>query len=419
MSHPSWNRRDFIVKPVAGLAATHLLGSFSQLLGQEPEKKASAPETASEPIYRTLGKTGIRLPIVSFGVMNADVPGLVKRAYELGIRLFDTAAFYQQGRNEQMVGNMIQEMGVRDKVVISTKLLRPDFGRPGSEAQARTYTPSEVRSHFLEVFAGSQKRLQMDHVDILYNHACDNEAQINSEGALEALTQLKKEGKTRFIGVSSHSPELALKLATKSGVYDVVLITFNYTMAQDEGLLKAIDEAAKSGIGIVAMKTQSGGMMPPDPNRPRNLPPESQTAMLKWVLLHESITTSIPGSTRYEHLEQNFAVASNLTLTPAERDFVGDKKTVAEAQFCRQCGGCRGDCPLGVDIPVLMRSQMYAVQYSNRQLASQTLTLFTRGKGLDECANCETCKAKCRNSVEIAMKIRHLKELAANGALTA
>jgi len=414
MSNHPWNRRDFIVKPVAGLAASNLLGGFNQLLGQEPAKGPSGTETIS----RTLGRTGIRLPIVSFGVMNADVPGLVRRAYELGMRLFDTAAFYQQGRNEQMVGNMIREMGVRDKATISTKILRPDFGRPGSEAQARTYTPAEVKAHFLEVFAASQKRLQMDHVDILYNHACDTEAQINSEGAIEALTQLKKEGKTRFIGVSSHSPELALKLAAKSGVYDVVLITFNYTMAQDEGLRKAIDEAAKSGIGIVAMKTQSGGMMGPNPNRARNLPPESQTAMLKWVLQHESITTAIPGCTRYEHLEQNLTVASNLALTPAERNFLGDRKTVAEAQFCRQCGECRGDCPFGVDIPTLMRSHMYAVQYSNLQLASDTLVSFTRGRGLNACNDCENCKANCRNSVDIAMKIRHLKNLSAGGALT-
>jgi predicted aldo/keto reductase-like oxidoreductase len=253
----------------------------------------------------------------------------------------------------------------------------------------------------------------------LYNHACDSEADVNSEGALEALNQLKKEGKTRFIGVSSHRPEMALKLATKSGFYDVVLITFNYTMAQDEGLMKAIDEAAKSGIGIVAMKTQSGGMMGPNPNRGRNLPPESQPAMLKWVLQHESITTAIPGCTRYEHLEQNFTVASNLTLAPGERDFLGDKKAVAEAQFCHQCGECRGDCALGVDIPVLMRSHMYAVQYSNRQLAADTLATLTRGRGLDACSHCDTCNANCRNSVDIAMKIGHLKNLAAGGVLVA
>ena len=266
----TWNRRDFIVRPVAGLAASQLLGSFRtcsdrrrRLLETRAKNRASA-----KPICRTLGKTGITLPIVSMGVMNADVPGLVKRAYEVGIKHFDTAAFYQQGRNEQMVGNMIQEMGVRDKVIISTKVLRPGFGfgrEQGTQAPARTYTPTEVKAHFLEIFAGSLKRLQMDHVDILYNHAADSEADINSEGAIAALTQLKKEGKTCFIGVSSHQPELALKLAMKSGAYDVVLIAFNYTVANDESLLRTIDEAAKKGIGIVAMKTQAGGLTRPDP----------------------------------------------------------------------------------------------------------------------------------------------------------
>ena len=418
MRHHSWNRRDFIIKPVAALAASQVVGSFTRLLGQAPETQIPAVHPSSKVIYRTLGKTGISLPIVSMGVMNADVPGLIKRSYELGVRHFDTAASYQQGRNEQMVGNMIQQMGVRDRVVISTKILRPDFARRGSEAPARVYTPAEVKAHFLEVFAASQKRLQMDYVDILYNHACDSEAQINSEGALDALTQLKREGKTRFIGVSSHQPELALGLAMKSGVYDVVLIPFNYTMAHNENLLMMIDKAAKSGIGIVAMKTQSGGMTPPNPNQTRNLPPESQTAMLKWALLHESITTAIPGYTRYEHLDQNFTVASDLTLTAAERDFLDDKKTSAEAQFCHQCGQCRGDCPLGVNIPVLMRSHMYAVQYSNRQLATDTLTSFAGSAGLRMCSDCDECQAKCRNSVDIAMKIRHLKELTASRVLT-
>jgi len=58
---------------------------------------------------------------VSMGVMNADVPGILRRSYELGIRHFDTAAVYQNGRNEEMVGIVIKEMGIRDKVVISTK----------------------------------------------------------------------------------------------------------------------------------------------------------------------------------------------------------------------------------------------------------------------------------------------------------
>ena len=98
------------------------------------------------------------------GVMNADVPGILRRAYELGIRHFDTAAGYQKGRNEEMVGQVIKDIGVRDKVTISTKqMLR---SRPPSAAEAK--------KRFIEGVEASLRRLQMDHVDILYHHSVDS-----------------------------------------------------------------------------------------------------------------------------------------------------------------------------------------------------------------------------------------------------
>jgi predicted aldo/keto reductase-like oxidoreductase len=411
----SWDRRNFMGRAMSWLAASPLLGSSNFLLGQSAETAPAAPGTQGgvQPICRTLGKTGVSLPIVSMGVMNADVPGLVPRSYELGIRHFDTAARYQQGRNEEMVGRMIKQMGVRDRVTISTKIVRPGWG-PG-QTPSRSYSPADVRAHFEEVFAGSLKRLQMDYVDILYNHAADSEADINSEGALEAMAALKKGGKARFLGVSSHQPELVLKQAMKLGVYDVVLIPINYTMAADAGLLKTIDEAANMGIGIVAMKTQAGGAARPDPKL-SPLTPASQTALLKWVLRHESITTAIPGYTTYEQLEQNFSVVSNLEYSHEEREFLSDKNA-ADAEFCLQCGQCRPDCPLGVDIPQLMRSHMYAVQYSNRWLAAETMASIASGKGLAACDSCESCRATCRNSVNIARKIQHLREISASQGL--
>jgi predicted aldo/keto reductase-like oxidoreductase len=115
----------------------------------------------ASPIYRTLGKTGIRLPIVSMGVMNADVPGLVRRSFEIGIRHFDTAAVYQQGRNEQMVGSVIKEMGVRDQVTISTKVASPGRSRD-RQAQSAVYTPAEVQARVLEIFDGSLRRQEHD-----------------------------------------------------------------------------------------------------------------------------------------------------------------------------------------------------------------------------------------------------------------
>ena len=417
----SWNRRDFIARVTSALAASPLLGSPNFLFGQSPKNAPAAPkaEGSAKPIYRTLGKTGISLPIVSMGVMNADVPGLIPRSYELGIRHFDTAARYQQGRNEEMVGRMIKEMGVRDKVIISTKVLRRDWSPNPGQTPPQTYGPAEVKAHFLDIFQGSLRRLQMDHVDILYNHAADSEEHVNSEGALEAMASLKKEGKVRFLGVSSHQPDMVLKQAMKLGVYDVVLIPINYTMATNEGLLQLIDEAAKKGIGLVAMKTQAGGAIRPDPKLGKPLTPASQTALLKWVLHHESVTTAIPGYTTYEQLEQNFSVASNLAYSPEEREFLSDKNAVANAQFCVQCGKCRPDCPLGVDIPQLMRSHMYAVQYSNHSLAAMTLASIASGKGLSACEGCESCRATCRNSVNIAAKIERLKTLSSSLSLEA
>ncbi len=418
MSFHSWNRRSFITKVTGWAAATPLLGSSNFLFGQSAKTALPAPKAgeSAKPIYRALGKTGISLPIVSMGAMSADIPGLLRRSYEVGMRHFDTAAVYQNGRNEEMVGSMIKEMGVRDKVTIATKVVNPGWSRG---QRPRAYTSAEAKAHFNEVFAGSLKRLQMDYVDIIYNHAADSEADVQSEGTLEAMAALKKAGKARFLGVSSHQPYMALKLAMKLGVYDVVLIPINYTMANEVELLRTMDEAAKSGIGIVAMKTQAGGANRPDPKLGKPLGPASQTALLKWVLRHESITTAIPGYTTYEQLEQNFSVASNLAYSPAEQEFLSDKHSAADAQFCLQCGKCRPDCPLGVDSPQLMRSHMYAVQYSNRGLAADTMAAIAAGKGLAACGDCESCRATCRNSVNIAGKIQRLKEISSDGSLSA
>ncbi len=396
MKSNEWNRRDFIVKPVLWAGAAIVIGEAESLLGNPVSETVS-----SAILQRRLGKTGITLPVVSMGVMNADIPGLLRRAYELGIRHFDTAAGYQQGRNEEMVGNVIKEMGVRDKVVISTK--QPSRNLPPN--------PAEAKKRFIEGVESSLKRLQMDHVDILYHHAVDSVENAQAEGPLEGLQSLKKDGKTRFIGISTHRTVDVLNEAIRLNVFDVALVMLNYTMTHDSGILSTIERAAKNGIGIVAMKTQAGGAVKPDPKLPKELPPASQTALLKWVLNHEFVTTAIPGFSTYEHLEQDFSVARNLTYTNEEKMFLADKSFAAQAEFCQQCGECKKDCPQQVDIAVLMRSHMYAVQYRNTGLARAMLASTVPGHGLDACGGCESCPVTCRNTVQITRKIAELKAL--------
>lgn len=402
MKSKDWNRREFIVKPILWAGAASVIGKTGSLLGNPLNEAARGPI-----VHRTLGKTGITLPVVSMGVMNADIPGLLRRAYELGICHFDTAAGYQRGRNEEMVGNVIKEMDVRDKVVISTKQPSP----------SHTSNSAEAKQRFIEGVEASLKRLQMDHVDILYHHGVDWIADAQAEGPLEALQTLKKEGKTRFIGISTHRTVDILNEATRLNVFDVALVMLNYTMAHETETLAAIERAAKSGIGMVAMKTQAGGTVRPDSRLPKELPPASQTALLKWALSHEFVTTAIPGFSTYEHLEQDFSVARNLAYTNEEEKFLVDKSFTAQAEFCQQCSQCRDDCPKQVDIPRLMRSHMYAVQYRNTGMAQAMLASTMPGHGLDACSGCDSCSVKCRNTVNIRRKITDLKALGSGQAL--
>jgi predicted aldo/keto reductase-like oxidoreductase len=166
------------------------------------------------------------------------------------------------------------------------------------------------------------------------------------------------------------------------------------------------------------MKTQAGGTVRPDAKLPKTLPPVSQTALLKWVLNHEFVTTAIPGFSTYEHLEQDFSVAQNLAYTDEEERFLADRTFSAQAEFCQQCGQCKEDCPEHADIPALMRSHMYAVQYGNAGRARELLASVAAGRGLDACDGCASCVVACRNNVQIGRKIAHLKALARNNALS-
>ena len=135
------------------------------------------------------------------------------------------------------------------------------------------------------------------------------------------------------------------------------------------------------------------------------------TALIKWVLQHEQVATVITNYGTFDQLEQNFSVAYDLAYTDSEKKFVSDEKAVSQLEFCQQCGSCRAGCPARADIPTLMRSHMYALQYRDQEKALYALASIPKGKGLDACANCETCRAACVNTVNIARKVADLKGL--------
>lgn len=400
--NPGITRRSFISRTATGLASMGLAGlPVGMVLAEETAQSPAA--ATGDILYRQLGRTSLRMPIIGMGVMNADNPELVQASYDLGVRHFDTAATYQFGRNEQMVGSVINRLGVRDKVSIATKMFSP--------SQRRGLTPEATRAKLVKDTEASLRRLGTEYVDILFVHDVASAETVQDQAIIDALAKLKEQKKITAAGISTHSQMAeVINAAAAGGFYDVVLTSINFTMADDTTLRDAVANAHARGMGVVAMKTQAGGGRWPDPESRRNYSSETiATAALKWVLRNEHITMAIPGYTTYEQMRLDFTVARDLEYTDQEQAFLADNRATLGIGFCRQCGTCLAACPRGVDVPTLMRTHMYAAQYANFHQARVTLDEIPRQKGLQACKSCAGCAVRCANAVDIARRISELK----------
>jgi len=313
----SINRRNFL--KISATAGTGLAVSLPALAAD------ATPSAAPRIPVRPLGKTGLSLPILSMGVMRADNPNLLKAAFDAGVRHFDTANGYQNGQNETMLGNFFKDIP-RDSFVIGTKV-----------SLGRDLTSSSLISSFLSGFETSLKRLQMDYVDIFYVHGAPAAVASHPE-VLTALTNLKKAGKIKWIGISTHSQEPAvINAMLDAKAWDVVLTSFNYKQTYLADLIPALERAHREGLGIVAMKATAGGeYLDRERTKPNNV-----KACLKWVWEHPFIHTAIPGFLNFEQLKSCVDAATHLEMDATEKQFLNPVASlVPNEMFCQQCGKC-------------------------------------------------------------------------------
>ncbi|OQX52747.1 MAG: hypothetical protein B5M54_08185 [Candidatus Aminicenantes bacterium 4484_214] len=388
----SLKRRTFLKLGATGLTTLTLP------LGKQAFSGPSLQEKKGKFIYRTLGKTGLKVPIVSMGVMNADNPNLVQAALDAGILLLDTAHTYQRGRNETMIGQVIKGRP-RDSFYIATKVPGPSRDKSLAELPSR-----EMKKAFLEKFETSLKRLGLDCVEIFYLHNITTAKDALFEPMLEALQQAKKEGKARFIGVSTHKnePEV-IRAAIQSNIYDVVLTSFNFRQDHREEVRRAIREASQAGLGICIMKTQAGVYWDREKTQPINM-----KAALKWALNEPHAHTAIPGMTTFDQLELDLSVMEDLTLTEAE---LQDLKLASQAPgyFCQQCDQCLPTCRQSLPLSTLMRAYMYAASYGNLSQAYAVVSSLDLPD--NPCQTCSTCSAKCVKGMEIGPRIQDVLKI--------
>lgn len=328
--------------------------------------------------------------MIGMGILTSGSPALMKAALDAGITHFDsTAGQPQQIRNEEMIGEVLKGRP-RESVIYGTKIHLPQDYKTG------LYEKTATEKEFTRNLDAALKRLQMDYVDILYHHMVSRRESAFYEPVMKAMEKAKKAGKARFLGMTSHSnvPE-AVQAATDSKFYEVIMASYNTRQINLLQVKEAIANAAKAGLGVVAIKVIRG-----DIEEGQKL--LNPGASLKWVLQDTNVHATVPGFSNFDEMNIDLSVMEDLSLTDAEMNYLKREDSYS-GLFCQGCGQCLQQCNAELPIPDLMRAYMYVYGYRQPALAHSLL------KSLElphkDCDDCPSCQVVCQNGWKVSEKI--------------
>jgi aryl-alcohol dehydrogenase-like predicted oxidoreductase len=293
-----------------------------------------------------LGRTGLVVTKLGFGAMElrgardgsqsaADdiAPRVLNQVLDAGINFIDTSPDY--GSSERVIGEAIASR--RDEYLLASKCGCAVVGVPASAGKPppHDYTPENIRA----AVERSLQRMRTDHVDVVQFHMSPSRATLEEDGAVEALVELRDEGKVRFLGMSGILPNITDHIAM--GVFDAFQIPYSALEREHEQI---ISDAAAAGAGTIIRGGAARGqpdVMPmaemfSETNRARMmeaaasrrqrwedarlddlLEGQSRTEFtLRFTLTHPDLHTTIVGTKNLDHLAANVAAASRGPLPP-------------------------------------------------------------------------------------------------------
>jgi predicted aldo/keto reductase-like oxidoreductase len=334
-----------------------------------------------------LGRTGLKITIISFGAMLTPEPEVIRVAFDHGVNYVDTARRYMGGRNEETVAKALK--GIRDRVFVATK------------------TTAKSKNDIFKDIETSLKALGTDYVDVLQLHnLTSKDDRIFNPEIRGALVKLREQGKVRFFGVTSHKNEAEVLQALvddKDRFFDTALVKYNFKSSKET--IQAVARAAQADIGIIAMKTQAGGyetdaMGPFSPHQ----------AALKWVLQNRHITAAIPGMRDMSELREDIAVMG-MRFGYFDKLILRNYGAAIQSYYCHFCGECEATCPNGIEISTINRSLMYAEAYRSGDLAQSTYRQIPLSLSASTCLSCSECVARCVNGLDISRKMERARKL--------
>lgn len=287
--------------------------------------------------YVRLGSSGLKVSRLCLGCMSfgsgfdwmlPEEPSfaIVRKALDLGINFFDTANVYSSGESELILGRALKSFGVRrDDVVVATKLYFPMGPGPNQHGLSR--------KHIFQAIDASLQRLGLDHVDLYQIHRFDLETPIDE--TLDALTQLVRDGKVRYLGASTMGAYQLAKLlyrADQLRLKRFVSMQNNYSLLYREEEREMIPLCREEGVGLIPYSPIGGGLLAGSRRtgtvrshspmardrfnrkadeavidavaaaaRQRGVAPAE--VAIAWLLAQPGVTAPIIGATKLDHLD--------------------------------------------------------------------------------------------------------------------
>ena len=304
----SVSRREFLRFGLAGAAAT--LGGLALRSFGASESSGWALPT------RVLGKTGVQAPILGFGSAPTgtersleDGIKLFQAALDMGVSHFDTAPdFAGYGKAQVQLGHAFK--GRRKDVFLATKCFKPRA------------------NDALKLLERDLKELQTDHVDLVYAHSLgsdemDPETVMRPGGVMEFLVKAKREGLTRFVGVSGHNrPDRFVRILENYDI-DVIMNSVNFVDCHTYNFEEKVwPLAARRNVGLVAMKVFGGG------KEKSLLPVEHHSVAFRYALSLPHVTSAVIGMKNLDELKRNVEWAKN--FKPIGREEVAALQTLGK-----------------------------------------------------------------------------------------
>lgn len=357
--------------------------------------------------------SGIRMPMLGLGCMRLPkidpkkdeidydmANAIVDRAYELGIRYFDTAYIYHGGDSEIFIGKALAKYP-RESFYLADKM--PIWSCKNIE---------DVKRIFFEQL----KKCQVEYFDFYLCHAMskDRHQVYIKMGVYDFLIDMKEQGYIRKLGFSYHDIPQNVGELLDYYDWDFVQIQFNYIDDIWQNAAKLYDEVARREIDIIVMEPVRGGFLANLPKKyaePLQIRPWTNASWaLRWVIQYPRVKMVLSGMSALNQLEDNVETFIDYTqMTLEECQAIDNTRELIKGTKYVPCTGCRYclPCPMNVSIPQIFEVYNESLLYGSLK---RSYNKIKPENNISQCVSCKQCENKCPQQIKIASRLEEMQK---------